>query len=448
MQLPPLGELTLRMAAFKRVQAARQATRPENLLEFIPRVSPKYTPPYHLKPYVDVLERSLREPVRAVFSAPPRHGKSETTIHHIVRCLKRDPTDLIGYATYAAEFSQRQSKKALLIAERAGGIQFAETRVDFWRTKQGGEVIWTSIGGPFTGMGVRKLLVDDPVKDRAEAESPTYRERAWEWFGDVALTRLEPGGSAVVMQTRWHPDDLAGRLIKEGWPRINLKAIDDAGRALWPERWSLEDLHKIRTGPGGEYSWASLYQGEPRSRGGAIFRDVRFYDRRPAAGYQLAIGVDLAYTAKKHADYSVAVVLAEIGGSYYVLDVVRQQVEAPQFANTLATLRDQYHGAKFYSYIGGTERGIIDFLKVQGVRIEAMPATEDKFVRAQPAAAAWNGGAVLLPRDAPWLDAFVAEVTEFTGVNDAHDDQVDALASAVAKFVGPKRARIEEGSGW
>ena len=415
------------------------------LLGFIPAVSPRYVAPRHLGPVIDMLERAASEPLRVVLTTPPRHAKTETVLHAIAYHLHRNPELVIGYVSYAVEFARSKSRRARWIAE-AAGVEIAAdaARLEEWRTPQGGGLLATGIGGPLTGHGVNILLVDDPVKNRLEAESATYRERTWEWFNDVAYPRIEPGGSAIVVQTRWHPDDLAGRLIAQGWDEVRLPAIaeeDDPlgrapGEALWPERWPVDKLLAIKAQVG-EYTWASLYQGRPRARGGAVFRDAWFYEDAdaPGAGYRVALGADFAYTSRTYADYSVVVALAEHEGRYYVLDVARHQVEAPQFGATLREYQRRYR-ATITAHVHGTEQGIVDFLaRDYGLDIDARPAVADKFVRAQPVAAAWNEGRVLVPREAPWLDAFLDEVTGFTGVNDVHDDQVDALASAFAALL-------------
>jgi hypothetical protein len=175
------------------------------------------------------------------------------------------------------------------------------------------------------------------------AESALKRERVWQFFTDVAKTRLNPSASVIVVHTRWHEDDLAGRLVKHhGWEKVNLPAVSPEGAPLWPERYTPAWLKEQREALG-EYSWASLYMGEPRPRGGAVFRDVRLYDPQTTVVrshvWRVAIGVDLAYTAKSRADYSVAVVMAADGkGTCYVLDVIRAQVEAPVFAGMLRNL--------------------------------------------------------------------------------------------------------------
>jgi predicted phage terminase large subunit-like protein len=175
-----------------------------------------------------------------------------------------------------------------------------------------------------------------------------------------------------------------------------------------------------------------MYMGQPRPRGGAVFGEPQFYIKKPEK-FKACLGCDFAYSSRTYADFSVAVALAYDGEYYYVLDVVRRQVEAPAFGGDLRRLQQTF-GVPFTAYIGGTEKGVVDLMKAQGVRINTENATADKFTRAQPVAAAWNAGKVLLPMGAPWLNDFMAEFSTFTGVHDKHDDQVDALTGAFLGF--------------
>ena len=408
-----------------------------NLGDFIPEVSPKLARPNHLGPLMELLRRMRHEAVFAVCSTPPRHAKTETILHDIALELADDPTIQICYAGYAQRFAENKSRKARQIARRAGvPISKESSSRSNWRTGHEDGGLWaTSIGGPITGEGFHRVFIDDPVKSRAIAESAVYREAAWEWFNDDVFTRIEPGGSCLVNMTRWHPDDLGGRLIAQGWEHIRLPAIDDNGVALWPERWSVEHLEKVRKQVG-PYTWESLYQGQPRARGGRVFGDVHFYTALPE-GYRVTVGVDFAYSAKTHADYSVAVVMAHKGDFHFVIEVVRMQARAEEFGRTLSNLSKKYPGARFHAYTSTTEVGITGLLhSLGGVPIHGEVAGADKFVRAQPVAAAWNQGHILLPatpadETAPlWLDPYVSELCEFTGVKDRNDDQVDATASA------------------
>lgn len=406
------------------------------LLDFVPRTTPRWARPEHLAPIAELVERAMREEVRALVSVPPQHGKTELLLHAIAWVLRKHPDRTCAYASYAADIATSKSRLARDYALAAG----VELRKDGkalheWRTAQGGGLLATGIGGPLTGHGINGILfVDDPHKNRAEAESKTIRDGVQGWYTSTALTRVHPGASVIVVHTRWHEDDLIGRLRKETeepYEVISLPAISADGKALWEDRRPLSWLHrqKTRVGP---YDWASLYMGEPRPRGGAVFNDVRFYDKLPDGPRRYAIGVDLAYTKKTQADHSVAVVLAEIGGLYYVLEVIREQVKAPEFAAKLRALLARFPGVMPRWYCAGIEKAVADLLASleQPVHVNAIATQADKFTRAQLTAAAWNAGKILLPQDARWVSDFVGEVAAFTGVNDRHDDQVDALAAA------------------
>lgn len=352
---------------------------------------------------------------------------------------QRDPTRTHAYAAYGADLARSKSLKARKYAERAG-VQTSGTFRE-WRTPEGGGLLASSIGGTLTGHGVDGLaVVDDPVKNKVEAESKNRRDAIHGWFTDVLETRLEPSSSVIVTMTRWHPDDLAGRLIADGgWEHINLEAIcetlDDPngralGEALWSERWPIEELQKKKK-RAPEHTWLALFQGRPRKRGGSVFRGAASYQQLPST-MRLVIGLDLAYTEDTQADYSVAVLMAECDGKYFILDVLRDQVEVDVFAKQLKALRDaHYPPPPIVWYTGGTEVAIAKLLRKEGVRIITRRAVGDKFTRAQPASVEWNRGNIVVPAvESEWLDAFIEEVLGFTGVSDANDDQVDALAAA------------------
>lgn len=417
-------------------------------------MTPRWKRPDWLAPYVTVLERAVSEPIRVVVAAPPQHGKTETTLHALIWALRKAPGRRNAYATYAQERAERQSDKARLIAQR-DHIAF-QWRKEFWiDPATEGSILWTSRGGPFTGEPVDGLLlIDDALKDRREAESATTRRQVLDWFDDVAEPRCHPGASIVVLATRWHANDLSGELIKRGWPYINLKALaegptDEAGRVttdplrrllgepLCAERKPRDALELKRRE--NAYSFASLYQGEPRPREGTVFSEPTYYDELPDKGYRVAYGVDFAYSAKKKSDWSVVVRLLETSGIdstgktakfFYVADVVRHQVDAPSFLLTLKARHSEMPG-KMCWIASGTERGTAQFVQ-QKIPLTIKTASEDKFQRALPVSELWNAGRIMVPKEALWLDTFLDEVLSFTGVSDEHDDQVDALAGGLA----------------
>lgn len=437
------------------------------LLDFQVELNPNYTRADHLGEMVERLETCINEPLRLILSAPPRHGKTQLILTLIVMYLKAHPDKLVAYCTYSSQLAESNSRQIRQMA-KAAGLQFSDSSkaAHEWRLAQGGGLIAVGVSGPLTGYGISLLVVDDPHRSRAEAESPKIRQNVFEWWTSTAMSRLEPGASAIVTHTRWHQDDLTGTLLKESaadWQYVNLKAISDDGKPLWPLRYDLAALEKRRKDVG-EYEWAALYMGDPRPKGGAVFKntnvylqadDIRWliehaatdrckcasccgYRKLPIAFKRIAIGLDLAYTEDTYADYSVAIVLGlGTDNRFYVLDCVRAQCELPTFIQKLKLLRQTYTDAKMFWYTGGQEKEIARQIKASGLPIQTEKAVADKFVRAQDVAAAWNDNMILVPEGGekyPWVNKFLSEVLSFTGIGDTHDDDVDALAAAYMRL--------------
>lgn len=407
--------------------------------DFIPAVTPGYHRPDHLGPLLDVFRRiDAGEEVHAILSVPPRHEKTTTINHAIAQLLARHPEWPIAYVSHAADFAAERCRQTRRIAERAGVKLGEKVTEGHWETSAGGQLFSCGVMGALIGRGFKLIVTDDPTKNRADAESPTVRRKInTGWRSDIFSRREPSGTSDLIVAARWHPDDLPGHVEREitdvKWEVINLPAIDDDGNALAPSIWPLDKLLQIKAGVG-EYAWNSLYQGRPRPRGGSVFNGVTSYREVPS-NLQKGIGLDLAYTAKTSADWSISLVLGREPGTnpprFYVLDVQRKQVAAPEFGLTLKAHQGRHPGARMRWYVSGTEKGSADFLKRAGLKeLRTLPAVGDKFVRAQPAAAAWNDGRILVPEQAPWLGAFLDVVLGFTGTGDACDDDVDALAAA------------------
>lgn len=456
--LPEMARRRLARIAGQARNGTQTEWETESLLDFIPRVTPRLRPPTWLAPYIGELERSRGEPVRVVVAAPPQHGKTETAVHALIQCLADRPGKRHAFATYNAKRAARVQRKARLVAAAAGVD--GEFRQDDWLLPSGSSLLWASRKGGLTGEPIDGLfIIDDILKDRIEADSATTRDECVSWFDEVAETRCHPGASIVVMATRWHPEDLSGVLVERGWRYVNLMALADGavdaegrvvgdplrrapGEALCPALRPREALEQKREA--NPYSFAALYQGQPRPRGAAVFGPAHYYDELPRDGYYAAYGVDLAYTKKKYADWSVIIELWCVPGpaksdpkTFYVVDCIRKQVPAPEFALTLHTASRRRPG-KIRWYASGTEKGVGQFIATKIKGINVLPAVEDKFQRAQPLAEAWNLGRVLIPSggggddDSPpsWAVDLIDELGAFTGVDDKQDDQVDALAAA------------------
>jgi predicted phage terminase large subunit-like protein len=446
-QPSPRADLLARAAAIEAARAELRR-RDESLLDFIPRTTPRWSRPVHLAALVSLLGRIARgERVYACISVPPRHGKTETLLHAIAWLLRRSPADTIAYVSYAAQVAESKSDLARAYA-RAAGVALREDRGSLaeWRTPDGGGVLATGIGGPLTSQGCKVAIVDDPFKNRQDAESALIRQRTWDWFTSTLWTRIEPGGSCIVCHTRWHEDDLIGRLARGemdgvAWEVINLPAIttDDAGdeRALWPERWPVSELAVKRAA--NEYDWASLFQGQPRARGGEVFRAPARYIDPALSGARTVLAVDPAGTESTRSDWTVAVALAVHGTGLTltadVVDVLRLRAETGAVAAELARFQTRHGGAPLHIEASRDGKAIARTLRQisPGLMLTEVVPRGDKFVRSQPVATAWNAGRVRVPSSgitAPWVGPFLETVLHFTGISDAHDDDVDALAYA------------------
>lgn len=440
--------------------------------DFIRRQFPHEPPPPHISPLIELIERSRHEEIRATISMPPRHAKSVTIARGLVWRMLHDPGCVNAFLSYGADLALRQSRQVRRWAVESGVTLAKDAKsVGQWATEQGGGLIAVGIGGAITGMGITGLaIVDDPFKNREEASSPVIREKVWEEFQSTVFTRLQRGASCIVVQTRWHEDDLIGRIHNpeyglEGWEKIDMPAIrDEMGRAsdegipLWPEQFDkakLDDIRKVV----GEYGWWSLYQGQPRPKGNTVFK---FSPSRFALkdfkldGHRLVIGVDPAASEKTHADYSVAVVMAAKGygaqQESWILDIMRCQTTVPDLCRRLVELQRQWRVPLAVEAVGAF-KAIPQILKEAEPNLSLLPVElrGDKFSRSQPLAAAWNDDRVYVPVDAHWADTFLHEITSFTGVKDKNDDQVDAAAhafTALYRAPAPRKPRTTDFLPW
>jgi predicted phage terminase large subunit-like protein len=419
------------------------------LVEFQQALTPTYLgkpteAPLHLAPFLEAFEAAEEgQEVQLVAGCPPRHGKTETVLHFLAWVLIRNPGKRVMYCTYSDKLAKKGSRAVRRLFLQAGGVLSpGAKRADLWETAQGGQFLACGIQSGLTGFGADIIVVDDAVADRAAAESEAVRQSTWEWFESVALTRLEPGGSCFVIGTPWHHEDLGRTLMAKGWKSVHLPALDHEDRALWASRFSADRLKRIRAIKTA-YEWSALYMCQPVPKGGAVFKEPASYDPEKLPDrLRRVVGSDFAYTAKARSDWSVGVALGESGGFYYVLDLIRHQVEAPKFSEQLKPFCQAQGTMIAHAYIGAVEKGIVDFHRnLSGVSINAKVARAGKFERSQPLAAAWNAGRVLVPvpsancseetrRRYQWVATLVQELCAFTGLGDRHDDQVDALVSA------------------
>ena len=370
------------------------------------------------------------------------------------------PDRSILLASYQAEFAAKWGRRTRDVVNSAGPLYFHGIQVrddssaaNRWEIAQhGGGMETAGVGGALTGKGADIFVIDDPVENAEQANSLTYREKLWEWYQAVAYTRLEPGGAIVLIQTRWHADDLAGRLLREmerggdKWVHLHMPALaeegDILGRALneplWPERYPLEALRRIRRTLG-PYWWASLYQGRPVAVGGDIFQREwwRRYAEPPAASaIRRTIQVwDTAFEVSETNDYSACSTWVETTFGYVLLHVWRGQVGFPELKRRATSLYERFKPSRVLVEKAASGHSLIQELRAE-TKIPILPieAKGDKQTRAHAVTGLIESGRVWIPEAAEWLDDFLDEVGQFP--RGAHDDQVDTMVYALHHLAG------------
>jgi len=433
---------------------------PPVFLEWAARVTPGWSWDWpHVRLIGAALDRvSDGEIDRLIIQMPPRHGKTETaTIRYPVYRLSADPMRRVIVGAYNSTLAAKYSRHARRLATECGlAISPDRDTMDDWETLEGGGFRAVGVGSGITGHGGDLIIVDDPVKDREEAESETYRDRVWEWWTDVLWTRREPGCAVIVIMTRWHEDDLAGRILASddgpNWHVINLPALafgsadfpDGAfvpdllgrapGEALCPARFDEQALASIRTVLG-EYGWSALYQGRPVPRGGLLFSRERaeIVPAAPAEGRAVRYW-DKAGT-EDAGDWTAGIRLREHRGIYFVEDVVRAQVEyaerralmkqTAQLDGSVSVWMEQEPGS------GGKESAQVSIKDLAGYHVQADKVTGDPFVRCLTWSAQWQAGNVKLVA-ADWNKPYIDEHASYPRAK--HDDQVTASAGGFMKL--------------
>jgi predicted phage terminase large subunit-like protein len=307
-----------------------------------------------------------------------------------------------------------------------------------FNTSRGGSYYAVGRGGAITGRGCGLLVLDDCIKGAEEARSDTIRRALHEWYSHVARTRLEPGGAIVVIETRWHEDDLAGWLLREHadeqWDVLSLPAIAEQdesfrreGEALWPERFPLAELERIRTAIGGR-AWTSLYQQRPAAAEGVVFKQEWWQFYRPPLTLPLIRTVqswDTAFKRGAENDFSVCTTWGAAENGYYLLHLWRDRVAFPELKRMLASLAEQWKSDAILVEDRASGQSLIQELRL-GSSLPVIPvkADSDKLSRAQAITPLVEAGRVFLPESAPWLGNFVDELAAFP--NGMHDDIVDS----------------------
>jgi predicted phage terminase large subunit-like protein len=455
-------ELTVKEQAQKEL-ASRILSR-KRLLPFVEKFNPDYNAGWVHKDVCKRLEQFSRDVVdqkspRLMLFMPPRHGKSTlASVSFPAWHLGRNPEHEFISCSYSGSLAMGFSRKVRQVLREPTYKAVFKTRLDpdsqsaeAWLTTGGGGFVAAGVGGGITGKGAHVLVIDDPVKNREDAESQNNRDANWDWYTSTAYTRLAPGGGVLVILTRWHDDDLAGRLLKSAlqggdeWEVVRYPAIAEedeefrkAGEALHPERYSVEALRRIEKAVGPR-DWSALYQQNPVADDGQYFTRgmVNYYDPEDidedAMRYYCAW--DLAIGKNDRNDYSVGIVVGiNDRDDMFVMDVVRGRFDGFELVERILDLYEQWKPSIIGIEKGHIEMALGPFLEKR-VRERGLfeayfkdlkTGRRDKEARARAIQGRMQQGKVYFPRDAAFSGPLIAELLRFP--NGTHDDQVDALS--------------------
>lgn len=419
-------------------------------------------PGYRDAPHHRLIARKLEavergDITRLMITMPPRHGKSMLASEFFPAWyLGRNPDHYVIEATYAQELADdfgrkvknqiedscfqaifpgvgladdSKSAKRFHIEGMDGGIEHSlGTRGAFYAV---------GVGGPLTGRGAHLLLIDDPVKNREEADSEIIRKKTKDWYTSTAYTRLMPGGRIVIIQTRWHEDDLSGWLLAEhqheGWEILNLPAIDKQGQPLWPEQYDLPTLEKIKRAIGPR-DWSALYQQQPTPDEGDYFQKewlIEYDETPPLATMRIYGASDYAVTSDG-GDYTVhAVVGVDPKDQMWLLDLWRSQSSSDVWVESWCDLVKTWKPGQWAEETGQINSGVGPFLVKRARERKAytwrrqFTSRFDKAIRARSMQGRMAMNGLRVPRGAKWLPDFIHELLSFPAGK--HDDQVDAI---------------------
>jgi len=405
----------------------------------------------HLQYISDKIAEIRNKPLRLLITIPPGHGKSELISHWTpVWALSEWPRLKIGLGTYEANFGAywgRQVRNSITEHETDLGIRLSRdsTSASTWELETGGGMFTAGVGGPMTGRRFNLLIIDDPIKNIAEAESITYREAIWKWYLTVARTRLYSDGSIIIIMTRWNDDDLVGRLLTqstEPWEHICLPAIaeqnDILGRAegepLCPAFFDTDALNILRENVGGTTGryWLALYQQRPTKEEGTTFKVEwwQYYKELPPLD-RIAQYWDTAYKTKATSDYNVCLTLGKHKNGICALDLWRGKLEFPELLRMFVA-QNQLHTPNIIKVEDAASgQSLIQTIRRDTkIPVVKLTAQGSKQSRADQITGICEAGRISLPEKASWLATFLDEVTRFPG--GVKDDIVDVLSYGIA----------------
>lgn len=453
-----MAKLTLEQIEQLQLNAARNS-----FIEFARAMKPDLQITRPVKAIASLVQKiESAEITRAVVEMPPRTGKSEFCSWLFPSWfLGRDPKRQVIQTTYNDDFARDFGRKVRGYISSAKFQQIfphvtvdaAKNRSKNWRTSAGGEYIASGLGGVLTGKGANLFVIDDPFKSEADADRKAKRDEVFERFSSSIITRLMPGGQSriLIVLTRWHEDDLAGRLIKMGeegltapWTRLKIPALLDEGtedERPFDSRWTLEELREKRATMLPRH-WSALYQQDPSPDTGEVFkpewivRKDRPYRPTESPPMNVYMASDMSASAARDADYTEhAIIGFDDMRQVWVLDWWTGRCEPAEWINAAMGLIKRYKPLCWYMEKGPITRATMGAIRVRMREENAMARIEEigtnrssKLTRSVPLQAWMSQGRVFFT-PGKWMDGpngLESQLLRFPG-GQLHDDKVDAL---------------------
>ena len=431
-------------------------------MEYVHTVWPSFIDGAHHKKMAAAFERVARGEIkRLIINMPPRHTKSEFASYLLPSWfLGNFPGKKVIQTSHTAELAVGFGRKVRNLVDSDVyktifsdvSLQADSKAAGRWATNRGGEYFAIGVGGAVTGKGADLLIIDDPHSEQEAALSETNPEiydKTYEWYTSGPRQRLQPGGSIVVVMTRWSKKDLTGQVLKaaaqrsgEEWEVIEFPALLPSGRPLWPQFWSLKELEALKAELP-HPKWMAQYQQDPTSDVSAIIKREWWQiweDERPPRCEFIIQSCDTAFLKHERADYSACTTWGvlynnedENDANIILLDAFKKRMEFPELKETAYECYTEWEPDSLIIEAKAAGAPLVFELRARGIPVQEFTPSRgnDKIARLNAVADIFASGKVWVP-NTNWAEELVEEVASFP--SGEHDDMVDSMTQALLRF--------------
>lgn len=434
-----------------------QDKQKDDFLLFVKSVWPEFIAGNHHKIIAKKFEAIATKKIkRLIVNMPPRHTKSEfASFLFPAWMMGREPRLKIIQTSHTAELAQRFGRKVRNLIDTPDyqnifpGMELSadSKAAGRWETNQGGEYFSAGVGGAITGRGADLLIIDDPHSEQ-DALSATALENAWEWYSSGPRQRLQPGGSIVIVMTRWNTKDITGELIKaqgqpkaDQWEVVEFPAILPSDKPVWPEYWKLEELESVKASIS-IAKWNAQWQQNPTAEEGAIIKREWWqpWDKPQMPGLMHVIqSYDTAFSKKETADYSAITTWGifmpdEKTPNIILLDMKKGRWDFPEMKEIAYDSYKYWEPESVVIEAKASGMPLTQELRMRGIPVINFTPSKgnDKLSRVNAVAPLFQSGVVWYPEDEAWAEELIEECAAFP--YGEHDDLVDSMTQALMRF--------------